>query len=144
MYRGEGNPFYGQKHTDETREVMRDVYTDERREIIGSLNRGKTLPDETREAIRLAALARAPMSAETRNKVSANSAKTLVFLVSKPDNVSFLHDGVSVTSISLATINAVATFLNVNEKTVRRATKGKGTLVQTQTRNVGLSLKDRT
>lgn len=141
--RGENNPFYGKKHSDETRELMREVYTDERREQIGSLNRGKTLSDETREAIRRAALARGPMSEETRNKVSKNSAKALVFSVSKPDNVTFIHDNNTVSSITLVTINAVADFLNVNEKTVRRSLKGNGIIIQTQTRNSG-SLIDRT
>jgi hypothetical protein len=118
MYRGEGNPFYGQKHSQETREHLREVYTDERRNAIGSLNRGKTLSEETREAVREAALLRGFMSAESRKKVSDNSAKALVFSVTKPDNTSFIHNGVNVSSITLVTINAVALFFNVNEKTV--------------------------
>lgn len=80
MYRGEGNPFHGQKHTTETREHMREVYTDERRETIGALNRGKTLSPATREAIQQAALSRDPMSQATRDLVSANSAKALNLL----------------------------------------------------------------
>lgn len=144
MYRGEGNPFYGKKHSESTREHMREVYTEERREQIGSLNRGKTLTEDRREALREAALARGPMSDETRAKVSANSAKAYIYQVSKPDLLSFKHDSKTVTSIKLVTLNAVANFLHVNEKTVRRAIKGNGVLIQTQPRNQDRSLEQRT
>ena len=52
---------------------MRLNYSSERRDKIGSLNRGKRLSPSTIEALRVAALKRGPMSDETRAKVSANS-----------------------------------------------------------------------
>jgi group I intron endonuclease len=54
-----GNTF-GFKHTDDTKTAMRENYSSERREMIGSLNRGKKLSASTVEAIRLAALNRPP------------------------------------------------------------------------------------
>jgi hypothetical protein len=62
---GEDNPMYGQKHDETTREHMREIYTDERRERIGNLNRGKTFSPEHRDYLREVALARPPMSDET-------------------------------------------------------------------------------
>jgi len=56
----------GVKHTDEIKAKMRLNYSSERREMIGSLNRGKTLSASHVEAIRAAAINRAPMSDETR------------------------------------------------------------------------------
>jgi group I intron endonuclease len=56
----------GVKHTNETKHKMKINYSSERREAIGALNRGKTLTPETVEAIRQAALNRAPISDETR------------------------------------------------------------------------------
>jgi hypothetical protein len=61
---------------------MKANYSEERRETIGSLNRGKSLSPETVELIRQAALKRAPMTDETRSLVSANSAKAQLFEVS--------------------------------------------------------------
>jgi len=47
---------------------MKDIYTDARREMIGSLNRGKKLSKETIEKIREKALKRPPMSDEIKQK----------------------------------------------------------------------------
>jgi group I intron endonuclease len=77
-----GNTF-GVKHTEDTKLKMRINYSSERREAIGSLNRGKKLPPATVERIRAAALARSPMKEETREKVSANSSCANLYLVSR-------------------------------------------------------------
>ena len=69
-----GNTF-GVKHTPETLALLRVNYSSERREQIGALNRGKNLSSATIYAIRVAALARLPMTDATRELVSANSAK---------------------------------------------------------------------
>lgn len=124
-----GNTF-GVKHTGpeaETKAIMRLNYSSERREMIGSLNRGKTFSASHIEAIRAAAKNRAPMSDETRAKVSANSAKAQFYLVQRLDKSSFTSpDGVLVTSITLRTIPVVANFIGCAEKTVRRALKTNG------------------
>ena len=52
---------FGYKHTEVDRQKMKDIYTDVRREMIGSLNRGKKLLQETIEKIREKALKRPPI-----------------------------------------------------------------------------------
>ena len=113
----------GVTHTEAQREVMRANYSQARRDMVGALNRGKNLSPETVELIRAAALARSPMSDESRAKVSANSAKALLLELSMVDG-SALPDGT--TSIVLRTIPVAAEYCNCSEKTVRRALKGNG------------------
>ena len=120
-----GNTF-GVKHTEDTKLKMRINYSSERREAIGSLNRGKKLPPATVERIRAAALARSPMSEETREKVSANSSCANLYLVSRVATVSN-----GITNITLRTIPKVAEFCNCSEKTVQRALRGSGIIKNT-------------
>lgn len=94
---------------------MRANYSQARRDMVGALNRGKNLSPETVELIRAAALARSPMSDESRAKVSANSAKALLLELSMVDG-SALPDGT--TSIALRTIPVAAKYCNCSEKTV--------------------------
>lgn len=102
---------------------MRENYSQKRRDAIGALNRGKKLPRTIVDLMRAAALSRGPMTDETRAKVSANSAKAILFELSMLDG-STLPGGYI--SIVLRTIDAVANYCNCNEKTVRRAIKGSG------------------
>lgn len=112
----------GVKHTEETKHKMKIFYSSERREAIGALNRGKSLAPETVEAIRQAALNRAPMSDETRQKISGKLSK--MYLICRVDNSPFLSpNGTMVSSLTLQTLNTVRAFLNCDEKTVRRALK---------------------
>jgi group I intron endonuclease len=115
----------GVTHTEAQRALMRANYSQERRDMIGALNRGKNLSPDTVELIRAAALSRPPMTDETRAKVSANSAKAMLFELSMLDG-STLPGGTS--SIVLRTIPTVAQYCSCDEKTVRRAIKGKGTI----------------
>lgn len=115
----------GVRHTEEQIAAMRANYSQARRDAVGALNRGKKLPPSTIELMRAAALSRFPMSEESRAKVSANSAKATLFELSMLDG-STLPGGTS--SIVLRTINTVADYCNCNEKTVRRAIKGNGTI----------------
>ena len=134
----------GMKHTDETKHLMRLNYSSERREFIGSLNRGKKLSPETIELVRAAAQARPPMSDETRSKISLNSGVAFQFEIYKPDGSSFLNqEGILVYSVLINTTNAVAKFCNVSERTVRRAMDKNGIVVQVASRNPGLSLAER-
>ena len=55
----------GVRHTDVTKALMRLNYSSERREQIRALNRGKILSVTTVEAMRTAALAKAPMTDAT-------------------------------------------------------------------------------
>jgi hypothetical protein len=103
---GEGNPMYGQKHSKDTREHMSDIYSDARRERIGNLNRGKEITPERREFLRQVALARPPMSEETRAKVSAIPPYTARGILEAAD------------------------YIGCGEKTVRRALKQKEMIVK--------------
>lgn len=91
---------------------MKLNYSSERREMIGSLNRGKKLSPETIELLRAAAQARPPMSDETRLKVSNNSAAAFQYEIYKPDGSSFLtQEGILVQNMLINTTNKVAKFL---------------------------------
>lgn len=111
----------GVLHTQAQRDAMRANYSQTRRDTIGALNRGKKLPPATLELMRTAALARAPMTDEARAKVSANSAKAMLFELSMVDGSALPGNFLSIT---LRTIPTVAEYCNCNEKTVRRAIKG--------------------
>jgi group I intron endonuclease len=62
----------GWNHTEETKEKMQENYSDERRQRVAEINKGKTLSDETKALLREAALNRKPMSIETRLKCIVN------------------------------------------------------------------------
>ena len=51
---------------------MRENYSEERRQRVANINKGKTLSEETRKLIREAALKRKPMSKESRLKCVSN------------------------------------------------------------------------
>lgn len=113
----------GVKHTEETKATMRANFSQARRDAIGALNRGKQLSPEVVEHMRSAAIARPPMSDETRNKVSANSAKAALYELTMLDGTLLSNDS---KSIVLRTIPVLANYCNCSEKTVRRALKGTG------------------
>jgi len=121
---GEGNPMFGQKHDEETLEYMRENYSDARREQIGKLNRGKPLSPETRELLRQAALARPPMSNESRAKVSANHATVMQIEITE------INDP-SIPPYTARGILHAAEYMSCGEKTVRVALKGNGTVKKT-------------
>jgi len=110
-------------HTRETRAAMQANYSQRRREAIGALNRGKKLSPETVDLLRRAALKRAPMSEETRAKVSAHSTKAMFYELSPLNSHKLTILG---ERIVLRTITTVADFCQCSEKTVRRALKGNG------------------
>ncbi|TPG03834.1 hypothetical protein EAH88_19360, partial [Rhodanobacter glycinis] len=115
-----------------TKALMKANYSSERREAIGSLNRGKNLSPETIELMRKAALNREEMSAETRAKVSANSGSAQLFDISSVSGEEFKSpDNIMVTSVTLRTIPVVARFLGCGEKTIRRALSGNGIVKKT-------------
>ena len=105
----------GVLHTQAQKEAMCANYSQARRDAIGALNRGKKLSQATVALIRAAALARPPMSEETRAKVSANSAKAMFYELSLVDG-STLPNGAS--SVVLRTIPVVTEYCQCNEKTV--------------------------
>lgn len=62
----------GWKHSEETIQKMVQNYSEERRQRVGDINKGKTLSEETRSLIREAALQRKPLSMESRLKCAVN------------------------------------------------------------------------
>ena len=119
---------YGVPHTDATKRNMRNNYSSERREQIASVNRGKKLSSATIELIRAAALARPPMSAGTREKVSANSTVANLYGISRVDNGLMPNGSISMT---FRTIPKVADFCSCSEKTVQRALQNTGIVKKT-------------
>jgi group I intron endonuclease len=118
----------GVLHSETTKEFMKLNYSNERRKLIGALNRNKKLSSNTIELMRRAALNRAPHSNAIRKKLSANSANALLFEISIV-NGTYLDEGTM--NIVLRTIKAVAQYCNCSERTVRRAIKGNGIIKQT-------------
>lgn len=109
----QGGNTFGYRHTEADLSRMRDNYSQERRDMIGALNRGRKFSQETIELIRTAALARPPFSDETREKCKTNRRPVTAYLLS--DN-SFFG--------SYADLKLAALGLNCGEKTIRRALKG--------------------
>lgn len=79
--------------------------------------------------MRAAALARPPMSNETREKISANSTVAKLYLVNRVDNP-ILPNGTTSNTL-LRTIPKVAEYCNCSEKTVRRSLQGSGIIKKT-------------
>jgi group I intron endonuclease len=107
----------GYTHKPTTILKMKNNYSEERRNRIGELNRGKNLSIATRTILSQKALARSPVTSETRSLISANSAKARSYIISKLDNSN---------SVTLRTIPVVAKYCNCSEKTIRRALNGTG------------------
>ncbi len=74
---------------EDTKASMRFNYSSERREAIGSLNRGKSFAPSTIERMRKAALKREAMLDSTRAKLSANFSIAKLYNISIVDGSSF-------------------------------------------------------
>lgn len=91
---------------------MRKNYSEERRQAIGNLNKGKVLSAETRSLISECAKNRSPMSAESRLKCAVH-VRPLVITNLDESNLQYYPS-----------IVATAQALNCNEKIIRRALLG--------------------
>ena len=116
----EAGSSFGYKHTEVDRQKMKDIYTDARREKIGSLNRGKKFSPETIEKMREKALNRSPMSDETKEKCITHTRPVVLY------NLNGTVYG------EYSTILEAANSINCNEKTIRRALKTEKGLVKRQ------------
>ena len=116
----EAGSSFGYKHTEMDRIKMREIFSDERRERIGSLNRGKKLSPETIEKIRVKALVRPPMSDETKLKCITHTRPLILY------NLDGTVYG------EYPTIIEAAKAINCDEKTIRRALKTEKKLVKKQ------------
>ena len=106
----------GWNHSEESIQKMKQGYSDERRQKVGIINKGKALSEETRNLIREAALQRKPMSMESRLKCAVNV---------RPLTITNL-DGTKPQSFS--SIIEASKVIECNEKTIRRALSSNGVI----------------
>lgn len=116
----EAGSSFGYKHTEVDRQKMKDIFTDARREMVGSLNRGKNLSPETIEKMKEKALNRSPMSDETKKKCIVHTRPVVLY------NLNGTVYG------EYSTILDAANSINCGEKTIRRALKTEKGLVKRQ------------
>lgn len=116
----EAGSSFGYKHTEVNRQKMKDFYTEARREMIGSLNKGTKLSPEIIEKMREKALNRSPMSEETNKKCIAYTRPVVLY------NLNGTIYG------KYSTILEAAKSISCGEKTIRRALKTEKRLVKRQ------------
>lgn len=73
----------GWKHSEESLAKMHENYSEERRQRVGNIKKGKSLYPETRELIRKSGLLRESMSIETRMKCAVNVRPVIITRVIK-------------------------------------------------------------
>lgn len=111
----EAGSSFGYKHTEITRIYMKANYSEERRESIGSLNRGKTISEETKAKIKAKALAITEprtLSKEFLDTMKKNSKGIVLYNIS---NNTLYGKYPSILEASKS--------LNCSDKTIRRALK---------------------
>ena len=106
----------GWKHSEESLVKMRENYSEERRQQVANINKGKTLSEETRELIRKTAQLRESMSMESRLKCAVNVRPVTITNLDGSNPIHF----VSIKEASIA--------ISCNEKTIRRALIGNGVI----------------
>jgi group I intron endonuclease len=116
----EAGSSFGYKHTEVDRQKMTDGFNDARREMIGSLNKGKSFSSETIDKMRKKALNRPSMSDETKKKCIINTRPVILY------NLNGTVYG------EYSTILDAAKSINCGEKTIRRALKTDKGLVKRQ------------
>lgn len=116
----EAGSSFGYKHTEISRQKMKDLFSDARREQIGNLNRGKEFSPETIEKMREKALLRAPISEETKKKCIRNTRPLIIYNLDKTVVGKY------------STIIEAAKAINCGEKTIRRALATESKLVKNQ------------
>lgn len=107
----EAGSSFGYKHTEVDRQKMQDIYSDERRQRIGDLNKGKKLSSETIERMRESAFNRKPMSEESRKKCIVNTRPLILY------NLNGTVYG------KYSSIKETAEAINCSEMSIRRALK---------------------
>lgn len=111
----EAGSSFGYKHTEVTRIKMKADYSEKRREAIGSLNRGKTLSEETKVKIKEKALIRTEpriLSKEFLDTMKNNSKGIVLYNIS---NNTLYGEYPSILEASKS--------LNCSDKTIRRVLK---------------------
>lgn len=101
---------FGYKHSPEVLFKMKENYSEERRNKIAQLNKGKMLPESVIEQMRVSALKRAPMSEDTRIKLSLMSSKAVFAISEKTKEEKY--------SVSM---KEMALMLKISSRTLKRA-----------------------
>lgn len=115
----EAGSSFGYKHTEIDRQKMTDNYSEERRELIGKLNRGRKLPAATVEKIREKAFNRRH-SDETKLKCVSRTRPVILYNLNRTIYGKY------------STVLDAATAINCNAKTIRRALQTEKKLVKRQ------------
>jgi group I intron endonuclease len=113
----EAGSSFGYKHTEVTRLKMKAEYSQERREKIGSLNRGNSLPCTTKEKLRKKALTR-----DKRIYSEAQSAEAILNMKKKSKPI-ILYNLDNTVYGEFSSIVEAAKSIGCSEKTIRRAFK---------------------
>jgi group I intron endonuclease len=114
-----GNSF-GYKHSDITRQKMRDNYSNERREFIRNLNKNKQFSETTIAKLREIALNRPPMSEETKLKCVTHQ-RTVTLKVSLESGQMISADIKENLIYIFPNIKIAAKCCNCSYKTIQRA-----------------------
>ena len=104
----------GLKHTEETKDKMKNNYSEERRQLIGNLNKGKTLSDLTKKLV-----------SESRIKLFKDEGFKKQFLLNVkhtlfPKKKVFLYDSKGVLISQYESVNMVSQVFSCDRKTVRK------------------------
>jgi group I intron endonuclease len=119
----EAGSSFGYKHTELDRIRMKAIYSDERRNAIGSLNKGKSLSEETRSKLKEKALLRSPLPIGR-----VFDEKALLNMKKRSKQVIlFNKDGTTYGDYS--SIKHAAEMVDCCEKTIRRALLSKSKIL---------------
>jgi len=113
----EAGSSFGYKHTEISRLKMKNQYSLERRERIGSLNRGKSLSVETKDKIRI--------SKKALTKEKPNYSEKAILNMKKNSKPIILYNLNKTVYGEFTSIVEAAKSIGCNEKTIRRALKTK-------------------
>jgi group I intron endonuclease len=105
---------FGYKHSKAIRQKMKINYSQKRKDKIGNLNRGKNLPEETREKLRAIAFKRPKMLENVRIKCGLAGSKPVV---------AYNLDG-TIYKKERSMIR-LANYLGINQKTLRLAIRSE-------------------
>jgi len=108
----------GWKHSDKSLLKMRENYSEERRQRVAEINKGKSLSSESRALIREAALKQGPMLIETRLKCAVNV---------RPVTITDLNGK---SPKNFTSIVSAAKSIGCSAKTIQRALKANGVIKQ--------------
>jgi group I intron endonuclease len=115
----EAGSSFGYKHTEIARIKMKTNYSQNRRDLIGNLNRGNKLSEETKEKIRQKSLSRINPTYTEQGIINITKKSKPVILYNKDNTVYGEFSSI---------VNA-ANFIRCNEKTIIRALKSESKLL---------------